>query len=199
MTTFIQNPARGVKFSDPQWFTVETCIDCGIHFGVPSDWKNQRLKDRNTFYCPNGHNMHYTGESEADRLRRELAEKQKQLEAKEQQVIAEENRTNAARQQRDEARKSHRKMRDRVKNGVCPCCNRTFQNLLNHMRTQHPEYGKNKTLKQLRETFGMTQAALSKEIGCYGQHVCNFENGRSVPVWARDQIEAWIDEQGQSK
>ncbi len=27
----------------------------------------------------------------------------------------------------------------RVNKGVCPCCNRTFVNLANHMKTTHPE------------------------------------------------------------
>ena len=27
----------------------------------------------------------------------------------------------------------------RVHNGVCPCCNRSFQNLQKHMKTKHPE------------------------------------------------------------
>lgn len=33
-----------------------------------------------------------------------------------------------------------RKVKDRVKNGVCPCCNRTFVNLQRHMHTKHPSY-----------------------------------------------------------
>jgi hypothetical protein len=27
-----------------------------------------------------------------------------------------------------------------VANGVCPCCNRTFQNLARHMAGKHPDY-----------------------------------------------------------
>ena len=32
------------------------------------------------------------------------------------------------------------KMKKRVGNGVCPCCNRQFVNLQRHMATQHPGY-----------------------------------------------------------
>lgn len=28
----------------------------------------------------------------------------------------------------------------RVKNGVCPCCKRSFCNLMRHMKTKHPEF-----------------------------------------------------------
>lgn len=30
--------------------------------------------------------------------------------------------------------------RNRIAAGVCPCCNRTFQNLADHMRTLHADY-----------------------------------------------------------
>jgi hypothetical protein len=53
----------------------------------------------------------------------------------------------AARKERDhhwterkklQTRHSH--LRERVKNGVCPCCRRNFENLQRHMKTQHPGY-----------------------------------------------------------
>lgn len=31
-------------------------------------------------------------------------------------------------------------IKKRVGNGVCPCCNRTFENLSRHMSCKHPEY-----------------------------------------------------------
>tara|TARA_Y100000310_G_scaffold338946_1_gene430083 strand:- start:1163 stop:1354 length:192 start_codon:yes stop_codon:yes gene_type:complete len=33
------------------------------------------------------------------------------------------------------------KLKNRAKAGVCPCCNRTFQNLSRHMETKHPDFG----------------------------------------------------------
>ena len=32
------------------------------------------------------------------------------------------------------------RVKRRVGNGVCPCCNRTFKNLADHMTTKHPDY-----------------------------------------------------------
>jgi hypothetical protein len=32
------------------------------------------------------------------------------------------------------------RIRNRVANGVCPCCNRTFADLHRHMASQHPEF-----------------------------------------------------------
>lgn len=34
----------------------------------------------------------------------------------------------------------HTRLKKRIANGVCPCCNRSFKNLHLHMENQHPEY-----------------------------------------------------------
>lgn len=183
-----------------EWENFETiaCCNCGIPFGVPSMWKESRLEDKVSFFCPNGHRQSYT-KSTAQKLRERLEAKESELAKQKHRAEVEKVRTYEARRQRDRTRKSHRKMRDRVNNGVCPCCNRTFQNLLKHMRTQHPEQNDSQSLRQLREMFGMTQADLAEETGVQAQHVSLFECGKSVTVWARDQIEAWMQEQGASE
>lgn len=33
-----------------------------------------------------------------------------------------------------------KRLSNRVKNGVCPCCTRSFHNLREHMKTQHPDF-----------------------------------------------------------
>lgn len=178
----------GSTFGAHKTFEIITCCTCGMPFGVPDHWKQNRLEDRERFWCPNGHPQSYC-KSEAQRLREELKKK-------DQQIRREEAKADEARRQRDATRKSHRRMRHRVKNGVCPCCNRTFQNLLQHMRTQHPELGEQQTLRQVRQSYGLTQGDLAREIGVQQSHVSCFECGRSVTTWARDQIEAWLEDQG---
>ena len=32
------------------------------------------------------------------------------------------------------------RMKNRIKVGVCPCCNRTFQDLAKHMASQHKDF-----------------------------------------------------------
>lgn len=34
------------------------------------------------------------------------------------------------------------RIKNRVSNGVCPCCNRHFRNLYKHMESKHPNYVK---------------------------------------------------------
>lgn len=179
----------GETFSTLETFSIITCSRCGIPFGVPDHWRNKRQEDKESFYCPNGHVLCYTT-NQLDKLRREIERKDRDIER-------EKERAAEARSQRDAARKTYRRMRDRVKNGVCPCCNRTFENLLRHMRTKHADFGNFKILRVIRESYGMTQADLAREIGVQTNHVSLFENDRRPTAWALDQIEAWIEEQGE--
>ena len=103
------------------------CANCMMPFWVPEDWKKQRQNDRGTFYCPNGHSMSYT-EGESERLRKML----NQANAMNSALAA---KLTGAQTERD---KLERKLK-RVERGVCPHCNRSFQNLARHMCSKHGE------------------------------------------------------------
>lgn len=166
-------------------FVTEHCCNCHMPFAMTKQFQLKRRKDRELFYCPAGHGQHYTGPSEESKLRQEIERKASMLEA-------ERARAEKIQQERDEIQRAHTRMRTRVMNGVCPCCNRTFQNLLNHMRTEHAgEF----TLKNLRGAFGMTQAAVAKEIGVLSAYVSNYENEKYVPEYAKKAIETWVARQ----
>lgn len=131
-----------------------TCCDCGIIFGVPSMWQKKRREDAKFFYCPNGHSQHYPEDTEKKRLQRELEQEKKRRAWAE--SSRDMHRSNAERQSRRAA--SYKgiatKTKKRVGNGVCPCCNRTFQNLMNHMKTKHPKYvkaGRRNTLEKAND------------------------------------------------
>ena len=55
----------------------DSCANCGVRFGITKQLHDQRRKDGDAFYCPNGHSLTY-GKSEADKLRRQLQQKQAQ-------------------------------------------------------------------------------------------------------------------------
>lgn len=55
------------------------CPSCGLNFSVPATWHADRLKKRDTFCCPNGHDLYFDGPSAEDRLKRELAAKEQEL------------------------------------------------------------------------------------------------------------------------
>jgi len=117
-------------------FVVTDCCNCGMPFAMTKDFQRRRRDDKTTFYCPAGHPQHYTGESAADRAQRLAG-----------QLDIERTRRQQAEHKLDYARRSQKatstrlkKVKQRVGHGVCPCCNRTFQQLAKHMAAQHPTY-----------------------------------------------------------
>ena len=174
-----------MKYTTSIELETEECCKCGMAFAMTSDFMTRRRKDHNYFYCPDGHGQYYTGKTEEQKLKDKLALKEGELQREQGNVI----------QLKKTVKKvatNYQRMRDRVKNGVCPCCDRTFQNLLNHMKTQHPAFGSHRILKTLRTTYGLSQSSLADEIGISVPHISNFERQKPVPGWVNIEIENWI-------
>ena len=111
-----------------------SCADCGVVFAMPSEYEASRRRDQKTFYCPSGHGQSYS-ESEATRLARKLAAKETELRAEKCESLRQKQMRESV---EAENARVNRKLK-RVQSGVCPCCNRTFQDLQRHMATKHPE------------------------------------------------------------
>jgi hypothetical protein len=114
--------------------------DCGIVFAVPNGWLDQKQRDHSTFYCPNGHARCFSRESEFESALRLAREAQDSL-ARER---SRHDQTKAALEHEERSKLAVRghltRTKKRVAAGVCPCCNRTFQDLGRHMSGQHPKY-----------------------------------------------------------
>lgn len=110
-----------------------TCCSCYMHFAMDSAFNKKCLANHQTFYCPAGHGQSYTGESEVQKLKREN-------QALASRVAWAETEAEEAKRQRKVARAQLTRTRNRIAAGVCPCCNRTFQNVARHMAGQHPDY-----------------------------------------------------------
>lgn len=113
--------------------SVLDCCECGITFAVPVDWHRDKRRDHKTIYCPRGHRFHYPGESDLARARRELASARDMLDTSRDQAA------HLERRRRGE-RAAKTRLKNRIANGVCPCCNRSFIDLKRHMDSQHPEF-----------------------------------------------------------
>lgn len=111
---------------------------CGILFAVPKTWDNERRRDHSSFYCPNGHIQHYTGESDVQKANRLVAETERTMQAK---VNEARHAQLVAEAERDKAANANRRLERRISRGVCTCCNRTFEDLQRHMATKHKGYG----------------------------------------------------------
>lgn len=174
------------QFSNNEWLETEQCCSCGMSFAMTVDFRKRRIDDHKMFWCPAGHQQHYTGETEAQKLKIEL-ERQKQI------IDATQARANKAEIEREQISRAHKKMRTRVMNGVCPCCNRTFQNLLMHMKSEHPEFRETMKLSTLRAAFGMSQTAVAKEAGVNNAYVSLYEREHPVPDYAKSRLDNWVE------
>ncbi len=130
----------GTVFTEVATFATEACCVCGVKFAIPQEMQNRLRLTHDFFYCPNGHSQHYTGETEAERLKKQLAQEQhrrEQIETARTDLMKQ--RDGLERRLRSQRGTSTR-IRNRIKHGVCPCCNRTFEQLARHMATQHPDF-----------------------------------------------------------
>lgn len=120
-------------------YVQEECANCQCRFALTLDMYNRRKEDGRTFHCPNGHGQHYA-ETTVQKLK-------KQLEEKDRKIASESEAKTWYSRRLDQQIKTSRaykgqvtKIKNRVSNGVCPCCNRTFANLQRHMAHLHPEW-----------------------------------------------------------
>jgi hypothetical protein len=116
--------------------SIVTCW-CGIRHAVPQELRDYQLRQKRDgvrqidVYCPLGHPYTIAGKGEAEILRNQLASEV----AAHDQTRAELRHTEK-RRQAEQAAKT--RIKNRVANGVCPCCKRTFANVARHMAGQHP-------------------------------------------------------------
>lgn len=122
-----------IEIGDPVTFVVEECCNCGVPFAMTEYLKAERLKSKDTFYCPNGHPQGYVGKSDKQ-LRKEAEQAAEQT--KREAVLA----IQAERDQRLAAERELKRHRQRAKGGACPVCKRTFVQVGRHMKTQHPDF-----------------------------------------------------------
>lgn len=129
-----------VTFNASLEMATEECCNCGIVFGMP---KSLQVRCRNdgsiSFYCPAGHPQHYT--------KSRVTILEEQLKAEREAKARLDETLTRARAERDHHWMERKKLTTRVrnlktrmKNGVCPCCHRSFENLRRHMETQHPAF-----------------------------------------------------------
>lgn len=118
----------------------ENCCNCGVTFALTKEHYNelQKMGIAKTFYCPNGHPQHYT-KSEATRVREQSNIEKAQLQAKLDQMARDLRTADFVKSNLEvELKRKNLKLK-RVENGMCPCCNRFFKNLSNHMENKHSE------------------------------------------------------------
>jgi hypothetical protein len=114
-----------------------TCYsaDCNVVFGLDEVVYARRKEDHESFWCTNGHGQHFTGRSEADKLRERLRITERSETFYRDQAALERRRAAAQKGQRT-------RVLNLIAKGVCPVagCRRNFGNVRDHMATEHPEF-----------------------------------------------------------
>ncbi len=127
-----------VIFSEVVVFEVIPCCTCGIQFGLPDNFAQERRRTGGGFSCPNGHTLSWS-DHELARTKRALAEAEQRI----QREIAAKTEAQAQaafhKSEADRAMAKAKRVEKRATAGVCPCCNRTFKQLQQHIAAKHPE------------------------------------------------------------
>jgi hypothetical protein len=120
---------------------------CGGVYAITEGHREQCQRQGTIWHCPycqTGWGFH---QSEADRLRKELANAEQEKERLKKDAEYWQQKRKVAMAEAEHFRKSRDGMkgalasqRKRIAKGVCPCCNRHFSNLHRHMQTEHPDF-----------------------------------------------------------
>lgn len=120
-------------------FQTDEC-SCGGVYALTADFLRQARETGKSWKCPYCGMSRCYRESDVQRLQKQLSDKEKA-------IVAERARHDQTReelshtQRRLSAAKGvNTRTKNRISRGVCPCCNRTFQDLQRHMATKHPSY-----------------------------------------------------------
>lgn len=116
-----------------------SCGNCHVVFGLDEHFHASVQRTGKSFYCPNGHYIRYS-DNEVKQLKEEKERLERRLASAAGNAKYYEERYEATKRQKAAVKGQLTKARNRIANGVCPCCSRTFQNVVRHMQSQHPEF-----------------------------------------------------------
>jgi hypothetical protein len=124
-------------------YVMSECITCGVRYTVPKNQWNLQQQKGGMHYCSNGHKQGWTpGDNTENDVLRRRAERAEQEQARlAQSAIEERNRRQVTERQLAAQKGVVTKIKRRTAHGVCPCCNRSFEDLRRHMETKHPNFG----------------------------------------------------------
>lgn len=162
------------------------CGECGGTYAISERYRKQKYESGGSWNCPYCRcGWGYSENNENSKLKHQVEQLKKQKAQEQERALRNEHKYNCT-------KKQYKKVRDRIKHGVCPCCNRQIKQLAAHMKAMHPDFGEEKQIKTLRLAYGLTQADLADEAGVEPSHISAYENNRACAEWARIGIENWL-------
>lgn len=148
MPTTVYSKADGQKFTSDFGTELVTvaCAACGIVYAIPGKlYRSAQMYKGDKpggwdLCCPLGHTWHYCGPTDEEKLRERL-ERERSRAGR---LASQLDQARAGERGQRAAKTRFKNERDRLKtrtaHGVCPCCNRTFKQLAQHMSAKHPEF-----------------------------------------------------------
>ena len=109
------------------------CGECGGIYAINERFREQKEKYGGYWKCPYCQCSWGFGTSTIDKLTKELEYEKKRTEWAKQDAKNYKHQLTAQ-------KGVNTKLKKRIGHGVCPCCKRTFKQLAEHMKSQHPEY-----------------------------------------------------------
>lgn len=116
------------------------CCNCGVAFAMPTELDSAYRKNHKMFYCPNGHGQHYTGKTEAEKLKEELEKERSEKEHQKKCRVRAEEMYRKSDIERKKVKTRLKNVKEKISEGLCPCCEQGFPNLHEHMASAHPEF-----------------------------------------------------------
>ena len=114
----------------------ETCPACGCWHAMPEElYKRARCESDFEIYCPVGHRWHYT-----EGLRGKLDKAKTDLRLAQARSTHYYDQYKASERSNKALKGVVTRTKNRIGKGVCPCCNRYFKQLAEHIKTKHPHY-----------------------------------------------------------
>ena len=123
------------------------CGECGGVYALNKNYVDQKWTKGGYWTCPYCKCLWGYGESEIDRIKKELTHANNDSKLFSNRLAREK----ASHEQTQMSLRAHKAAKTRIKNriskGICPCCNRYFKNLHKHIEMQHPDYCKTEEAK----------------------------------------------------
>lgn len=140
MGTVTHRVEQGYTYAGDTDLVGMVCPLCGVTYAIPlrlQENAHKRGEGKIQWYCPNGHQLGYHGQGDAERraatAERRLRDARERLRAEQDLRVDTERRLSAQRGATTRAKKRHAA-------GVCPVCSRSFKQLRTHVAKQHPDY-----------------------------------------------------------
>lgn len=127
MTTVLLNGERHI---------VRQCGTCAVWHTVPEIVYNCYQAEGGFWSCPNGHRRGFR--KGADEIERENTRRERDRLKQDAARLEEE--ASLARVRAEKAEGAVKRLKKRSSAGTCPCCARTFSNMAEHMKHQHPTF-----------------------------------------------------------